>query len=166
MAVRESSVRDIVGFVILLGITFSAAAIGGWASANAPGFYAALSKPAWAPPAAVFGPVWTVLYLLMAVAAWLVWRERQKKDTRAALTYYLIQLALNTLWTWIFFPWRQGGLALAEIILLWVMILLTIRAFYAVRPRAGFLLFPYLAWVSFAALLTAALWLRNPGLLT
>ena len=105
-----------------MGVTFSAAAIGGWASANAPGFYALLNKPAWAPPAAVFGPVWTVLYLLMAVAAWLVWQGRPGTGIRRALSFYLVQLALNALWTWVFFAWRQGGWALVEIVVLWIMI--------------------------------------------
>ena len=136
----------------------AAAVIGGWASANAPGFYAELKQPSWAPPPSVFGPVWAVLYLLMAVAAWLVWREDREKNTRQALSVYLIQLALNALWTWVFFAWRQGGWALVEIIVLWLLILLTLIAFYRVRPIAGYLLLPYLAWVSFAAVLTAALW--------
>ncbi len=161
----ERKVRPLVGFFIILGITFSAAAIGGWASANAPGFYAELIKPSWAPPAAVFGPVWTVLYLLMTVAAWLVWREEREKNTRPALCFYLIQLALNALWTWVFFAWRQGGWALAEIIALWLLILLTLIAFYRVRPLAGYLLLPYLAWVSLATALTAALWQLNPKVL-
>jgi len=135
----------------------AAAVIGGWASANAPGFYAELKQPSWAPPPSVFGPVWAVLYLLMAVAAWLVWREDREKNTRQALSVYLIQLALNALWTWVFFAWRQGGWALVEIVVLWLLILLTLIAFYRVRPIAGYLLLPYLAWVSFAAVLTAAL---------
>jgi benzodiazapine receptor len=160
-----SKVRSLIGFFVSLGITFTAAALGGWASANAPGFYALLNKPFWAPPAAVFGPVWTLLYLFMAVAAWLVWREGRGRDTRPALSVYLVQLAMNALWTWIFFTWRQGGWALAEIITLWVMIFLTIIAFYRIRPLAGFLLLPYLAWVSLAAGLNAGLWRMNPGLL-
>ncbi len=161
----ERKVRPLVGFFIILGITFSAAAIGGWASANAPGFYAELIKPSWAPPAAVFGPVWTILYLLMTIAAWLVWREDRKKNTRQALSFYLIQLALNALWTWVFFAWRLGGWALAEIIVLWLLILLTLIAFYRVRPLAGYLLLPYLAWVSLATGLTAVLWHLNPKVL-
>jgi translocator protein len=165
MPVRERNVRPVVGFFIILGITFSAAAIGGWASANAPGFYAELIKPSWAPPAAVFGPVWTILYLLMTVAAWLVWREAQQKNARPALSFYLVQLALNALWTWLFFAWRLGGWALAEIIVLWLLILLTLIAFYRVRPLAGYLLLPYLAWVGFAAALTAALWHLNSTVL-
>jgi translocator protein len=160
-----SKVRSLIGFFVSLGITFTAAALGGWASAKAPGFYALLQKPSWAPPAAVFGPVWTLLYLFMAIAAWLVWREGRGQDTRPALSVYLVQLAMNALWTWIFFTWRQGGWALAEIITLWMMICLTIIAFYRIRPLAGFLLLPYLTWVSFAAGLNARLWRMNPGLL-
>jgi translocator protein len=160
-----SKSRSIIGFFVILGITFSAAAIGGWASANAPGFYALLQKPSWAPPAPVFGPVWTVLYLFMAVAAWLVWKEGRKPEIRRALSFYLLQLALNALWTWVFFAWRLGGWALAEIGFLWVLILLTTIGFYRVRPLAGLLLVPYLAWVTFAAALNTVLWRMNPQLL-
>ena len=162
---QNSNSRSILGFFVILGVTFIAAAVGGWASANAPGFYALLNKPVWAPPAAVFGPVWTVLYLLMAIAAWLVWKEGRKQEVRRALSFYLVQLVLNTFWTWFFFAWRQGGWALAEIVVLWIMILITLAAFYRVRPLAGFLLVPYLAWVGFAAVLNAVLWRLNPGLL-
>jgi translocator protein len=157
--------RSIIGVLVILGVTFSAAAVGGWASANTPSFYALLNKPSWAPPAEVFGPVWTVLYLLMAVAAWLVWKGGRKQEVRRALLFYLAQLALNALWTWLFFAWRQGGWALAEIIILWMMIFLTTISFYRIRPLAAFLLLPYLAWVGFAAGLNAGLWRMNPGLL-
>jgi benzodiazapine receptor len=160
-----SNSRSIIGFLVILGVTFSAAAVGGWASANAPGFYAILNKPVWAPPAAVFGPVWTVLYLLMAVAAWLVWKGGGKQEVRRPLLFYLAQLALNTLWTWVFFAWRQGGWALAEIGLLWVLILLTMIGFYRVRPIAGLLLVPYIIWVGLAAVLNWVLWRLNPELL-
>jgi tryptophan-rich sensory protein len=157
--------RSLIGFFAILGVTFSAAALGGWASANAPGFYGILNKPSWSPPAAVFGPVWTVLYLLMAVAAWLVWNEGWKQEVRRALSFYLLQLTLNALWTWVFFAWRLGGWALAEISLLWVLILLTTIDFFRVRPIAGLLLVPYLIWVGFAAALNAMLWRMNPQLL-
>jgi len=163
--IQNSKSRSILGFIVILGVTLIAAAVGGWASANAPGFYALLNKPAWAPPAAVFGPVWTVLYLLMAIAAWLVWKKGRKQEVRKALWFYLVQLVVNTFWTWFFFAWRQGGWALAEIVVLWVLILLTIIAFYRVRPLAGVLLFPYLVWVGFAAVLNAVLWRLNPELL-
>jgi translocator protein len=163
--IQNSKSRNTIGFIVLLGITFVAAAMGGWASANAPGFYALLNKPSWAPPAAVFGPAWALLYLLMAVAAWLVWKEGRKPDIRRALSLYLLQLALNALWTWVFFAWRLGGWALAEIIVLWVFIVLTVIGFYRVRPIAGLLLVPYLAWVTFATVLNAVLWRMNPQLL-
>jgi benzodiazapine receptor len=162
--IQNSKLRNITGFIVILGITYAAAAVGGWASANAPGFYALLQKPSWAPPAAVFGPAWTLLYLLMAVAAWLVWKEGRKPDIRRALSLYLLQLALNALWTWVFFAWRLGGWALAEIIVLWVFIVLTVIGFYRVRPIAGLLLVPYLAWVTFATVLNAVLWRMNPQL--
>ena len=119
--IQNSKLRTITGFIVIIGITYAAAAVGGWASANAPGFYALLNKPAWAPPAAVFGPVWTVLYLLMAVAAWLVCEGGGGIPVRPFL-FYLAQLAMNALWTWVFFAWRQGGWALAEIVILGVMI--------------------------------------------
>jgi tryptophan-rich sensory protein len=101
----------------------------------------------------------------MAVAAWLVWKEGRKPDIRRALSLYLLQLALNALWTWVFFAWRLGGWALAEISVLWVLILLTTIGFYRVRPLAGLLLVPYLAWVTFATVLNAVLWRMNPQLL-
>ena len=163
--IQNSKSKSLLGLLVIGGITFSTAAVGGWASANAPGFYTILNKPSWAPPATVFGPVWTVLYLLMAVAAWLVWKEGRKPDNRRALSFYLLQLALNALWTWVFFAWRLGGWALAEIIVLWVLILLTTIGFYRVRPIAGLLLVPYLAWVTFATVLNAVLWRMNPQLL-
>lgn len=162
--IQISSSRSVIGFLVILGVTFSAAAVGGWASADAPGFYGVLNKPFWAPPAAVFGPVWTFLYLLMTVAAWLVWKEESRaRETRRALSFYLLQLALNALWTWVFFAWRQGGWALAEIIVLWILVLITLAAFRRIRPAAGFLLVPYLAWVGFAIVLTGVLWRWNPG---
>ena len=101
----------------------------------------------------------------MGVAAWLVWKEGPRREIRRALSWYGVQLVLNALWTWVFFAWHLGGWALAEIIVLWVMILLTMIAFYRVRPSAAFLLVPYLAWVSFAAALTAVLWRMNSQLL-
>ena len=148
-----------------LAVTYAAGAIGAIASANAGGFYLQLSRPPWAPPAWVFGPVWNVLYFLIGLAAWLVWRARGFRGARAALTLFLVQLALNALWTWLFFAWRDGALAFAEIVVLWVFILATAIAFWRVRPAAGALLVPYLAWVGYAAALTWSLWQRNPGVL-
>jgi tryptophan-rich sensory protein len=113
----------------------------------------------------LFAPVWTALYLLMGVAAWLVWRARGFRQARAALSLFLIQLAANALWTWLFFVWRLGGLAFAEILVLWILILCTVVAFRRVRSLAAALLLPYLAWVTFASVLTYSVWQRNPGVL-
>ncbi len=150
---------------LLLVATGAAAAAGSIASIQAADFYQELAKPPWAPPAAVFGPVWTALYLLMAVAAWLVIRSSGWPGARSAITLYLVQLAFNALWTWIFFRWRSGGVALLEILVLWTLLLLTVRAFWRSRPLAGTLLLPYLAWVTFAAALTYALWRYNTAVL-
>lgn len=154
-----------LGLLGWLLVSFTAAAIGALGSANAGEFYAQLARPEWAPPGWLFAPVWSVLYLLLGVAAWLVWRERGVAGTRGALGLFVIQLAANALWTWLFFVWRLGGLALVEIIVLWFLILAMLIAFARVRTWAGLLLVPYLIWVSYAAALTAAAWRMNPGML-
>jgi tryptophan-rich sensory protein len=148
-----------------LAVTFAAAALGAIASADAGEFYARLVRPAWAPPGWLFGPVWTVLYALMAVAAWLVWRVGGWRRQGGALVLFLAQLAVNALWTWLFFAWRLGGAAFAEILLLWILVAATVAAFWRVRALAGALLVPYLAWVSYACALSFAVWRLNPALL-
>lgn len=157
--------QEIPGLVGWLAASFVAAALGGFASADAGDFYRQLIRPPWAPPGWLFAPAWMVLYLLMGVAAWLVWRERSVCRVGIALTLFLVQLGANALWTWLFFAWRFGALAFGEILVLWVLILCTIAAFWRVRPLAGALLIPYLAWVSFATALTYAVWQGNPALL-
>ena len=155
----------LLGLFAWVGVTFLAAVAGAIASLHAAEFYATLVRPSWAPPAGVFGPVWTVLYLAMAVAAWLVWRERGYAGARAALTLFIIQLACNALWSWLFFAWHRGALAFADIVVLWLLVAATIIAFRRVRPLAAALLLPYLAWISFAAALNFTVWQRNPALL-
>jgi tryptophan-rich sensory protein len=113
----------------------------------------------------VFGPVWSVLYLSMAVAAWLVYRRLGPDGSRPLLTLYVVQLAANALWTWLFFAWRMGAVALAEVILLWLLVSFTTYSFWRARRAAGLLLLPYWMWVTFATALTAAVWRLNPGLL-
>jgi len=158
--------RQAIGLAGWLLLTFAAAAIGAIASAQAGTFYRQLARPEWAPPAGLFAPVWTVLYFLMALAAWLVWRAHGfRRAGGVALSLFVLQLAANALWTWLFFVWRQGGLAVAEILLLWVLIVATIITFRRLQPLAAVLLLPYLAWVSFAGALTYALWVRNPAIL-
>lgn len=162
---HPSSVPSWAGLILWLALCAVAGFIGAVASANAPEFYSLLDKPAWAPPPAVFGPVWTLLYILMGVAAWLVWRERGWARATGALGLFVLQLALNAVWSWLFFGWKMGGAALADILVLWVLLVATIIAFARVRRIAGALLAPYLAWVTFAAALNGAVWLRNPQLL-
>lgn len=141
------------GFIV---VTFCAPAIGVLTLPGA--WYAALNKPFWNPPAWIFGPVWTFLYLLMAVAAWLVWK---RAGWNSAAWFYLIQLALNAAWTPIFFGAHALGWALVEIIVLWLAILVTMIGFLRVNRIAGWMLAPYLAWVSFAAFLNFTLWQMN-----
>ena len=154
------------GALALLGLATAAAAIAGAsASVQSAVFYQQLSKPSWAPPAQIFGPVWSVLYVLMAVAAWMVVRAWGWPRARPAIALYIVQLAFNGLWTWLFFRWRLGGLAFVEILVLWTLLLLIVTTFFRVRRLAGVLMLPYLGWVTFAAALTYAVWRRNPGLL-
>ena len=157
--------RQLLGLAGWLVASFIAAAIGAAASIQAGAFYARLVRPDWAPPANVFGPVWTVLYILMGLAAWLVWREGGFRARRLALGLFLVQLAVNALWSWLFFGWHLGALAFADIVLLWGLLVATLVAFWRVRPVAGALLVPYLLWVSFATALSYSVWQHNPQLL-
>lgn len=158
-----SSLTAPLGLLGWLFAAFAAAAVGAVASVDAPSFYAQLNKPSWAPPAGVFGPVWTVLYALMGVAAWLVWRSPGPK--RAALTLFGAQLAANALWSWLFFAWHRGALAAVEILVLLALIVAMIVAFWRISRLAALLMVPYLLWVSFASVLTWAVWRSNPTLL-
>lgn len=158
--------KQILGFLGWLLICSAAAALGGFASAQAGAFYLELARPRWAPPGWLFAPVWSLLYILMATAAWLVWRERGFRGARTALSLFLVQLAANALWTWLFFIWHQGALAFGEILALWALILATAVAFNRIRSVAAVLLLPYLVWVAFAAALTLAVWKGNPHLLS
>ena len=160
---RRSVSSQVIGLAGWLLAAFAAGAVGAIASANAASFYAQLHTPSWAPPASVFGPVWTALYALMGIAAWLVWRSPCPK--RVALTLFAAQLAANALWSWLFFAWHQGALATAEVLILLALILATIVAFRRVSALAALLLVPYLLWVAFASALTWALWHSNPALL-
>lgn len=160
-----STSNEIKGFLGWLLLVAATGAIGAVASANAALFYAELARPAWAPPAQLFGPVWSFLYLLMAVAAWLIWRKYGFRAARSALTLFIVQLALNALWSWLFFAWHLGVWALLDILALWTLILVTASAFWRLRPLAGALLIPYLLWVTFAMALNYSVWRFNPGVL-
>lgn len=152
----------LAGFLI---VTYLTAAVGAVGSLNAQQFYAELNLPAFAPPAWLFGPVWTVLYGMMAIAAFLVWRRAGWRYGDTALILFLVQLILNGLWSWIFFAWYQGFWALVEILALLVAIIATTLAFWKHSKVAAFLMLPYLGWVTFATVLTFSLWRLNPTVL-
>lgn len=162
---RRATQRPLLALLGWLLLCFVVAAVGAAASVSASAFYAALVKPAWAPPAGVFGPVWSVLYLLMGVAAWRVWCRGGWRERRGALQLFVLQLALNGLWSWLFFGWRMGGAAFADIVLLILVLLATMVGFWRASRLATLLLVPYLAWISFASVLNWAVWRANPGLL-
>ncbi len=161
---RESSLgmratRDIAGLVAAVAATEAVGGLSVLASGrDFVAYYDQLRKPPFTPPPAAFGPVWTTLYLLMGIAAWLVWREGLTARSALALGLFAAQLALNFAWTLIFFGRHRVGVALLEIVALWLTILATIVAFWRVRPLAGGLLVPYLAWVSVATYLNAGIW--------
>ena len=161
----RSTTTQALGFLGWLVGTSTAAALGALASARDATFYTELTRPAWAPPAWLFGPAWSVLYLLMAIASWLVWRRHGFGGAQRGLTLFVVQLLANALWPWLFFAWRQGGLALAELTVLWILIVMTIVAFARLSRPAAALLLPYLAWVTFAGALNLTLWRMNPTLL-
>jgi tryptophan-rich sensory protein len=163
---RPTSVSEqALGLAGWLLLAFAAAATGAFASADAGDFYQRLARPGWAPPAWLFAPVWTLLYLLMGVASWIVWRAHGLRRARAALTLFVVQLAANALWTWLFFVWKQGALAFAEILMLWVLISFTAVAFARLNRLAAALLLPYLAWTTFACALALSVWKLNPAVL-
>jgi tryptophan-rich sensory protein len=149
-----------LAFWILL--CFVVAAFGSrWTAAEIPSWYRTLVRPAIAPPNWVFAPVWTTLYLLMAIAAWLVAQSAPSPQRTVGLTLFLLQLALNLAWSWIFFGRHQLGMALAEVLLLWVAIGVTTLSFRQSSAWAAGLLVPYWAWVSFASVLNEEFWRLN-----
>jgi tryptophan-rich sensory protein len=159
MTINRTTIRPLLALGGWVLLCFGAASLG---AVFMPGeWYAALKKPAWNPPGWLFGPVWSALYTLMGVAAWLVWREGGFARQRGPLGRFLVQLGLNALWTPLFFGLHRPDLAFAEIILLWLAIGWTIAAFWRVHRGAAWLLAPYLAWVSFAAVLNGTLWRLN-----
>jgi tryptophan-rich sensory protein len=165
MAVLEHSSVESRGFGVLvasLAACFFVAALGGyWTSLGLGPWYDGLVKPSWTPPNRVFGPVWTTLYALMGVSAWLVWRVRERPGSRLALGLYAAQLGLNLAWSGIFFGLRNVGWGFFEVAILWLSIIATIIAFARVRASAAALLVPYLCWVTYASALNFSLWRLN-----
>ncbi len=161
-AARSRSLRgDVVALLAPL-------VVGGFGSVPTvraiPSWYRGLEKPSWNPPDAVFGPVWTTLYVLMGIALVLVRHAPRRPASDRAEIVFGLQLALNSAWSWVFFGGRNLRAGLAVIVVLWIAILATIAAFWPVRRGAALLLVPYLAWVSFASILNAEIARRNPAL--
>lgn len=160
------NVRSIVGVALWVAASFSAGVIGARFTGPAvASWYADTNKPAWTPPNFLFGPVWSALYLMMGVAAWLVWRKAGFSGAPAAMVLFGLQLVANAAWSWIFFGLHRFDLAFIGIVVLWALILATLIAFWRHDTTAGLLMLPYLAWVSYASALNYAIWCLNPVVL-
>lgn len=159
MTAERTSKRRVLALAGWVLLCFAVASLGIFFVPGA--WYDALQKPTWNPPGWIFAPLWSALYLMMAVAAWLVWQQGGWDKQCRPLFLFLAQLALNALWTPLFFGLQRPGLAFAEIVLLWLAIAATLASFRPVSRVAAWLLAPYLAWVSFAALLNFTLWRLN-----
>lgn len=158
----QTTRRDWLALLGFFVASFAAAAAGSVATAAAvQEWYPLLNKPVWNPPAWLFGPVWTLLYALMSIAAWRIWRRESQPGARRALALFFVQLGLNALWSVLFFGLRAPGLALVEILVLWGCLAWLQRAFWRIDRPAGWLWLPYLLWVSFATVLNATLWWLN-----
>ncbi len=159
---RESGLHSTLMLMALVGLTLGLGA--GMGLLFGPGAdFQALQKPTWNPPGWLFGPVWTLLYVLIGASAWLVWRERRvsSSERRTAWMAFALQAVLNLAWTPLFFGLHSPGLAFLDISLLWLAVLWTTVAFGRIRPLAGYLLVPYVLWVSFALVLNGTIWLMN-----
>lgn len=150
----------IISILLPLGI---GAIAGMFTSQSVAGWYVTLNKPSFSPPNWIFGPVWTLLYILMGISLFLVWKEAPGPRRNLALVVFMLQMLLNFAWSFIFFHQKMIGLALIEIILLWICIALMLAVFHRVRPLAAYLNIPYLLWVSFAAVLNGAYYILNRG---
>jgi len=157
-----SPTRSLIGLGAWIGICFGAVFLGSiFTTPSIPTWYASLAKPSWTPPDWLFGPIWSALYLMMALAAWLVWRRGGLAAAALPITLFMVQLVLNVTWSILFFGLRMPGVAFGEIVVLWLAILATLIAFWRSTTVAGYLLLPYLIWVAFAAVLNFELWQLN-----
>lgn len=160
--IRSYGTQNILVLIGFLALTLGVGVFAGLLTEpNVLTWYATLAKPSFNPPNWVFAPVWTILYALMAIAGWRVWRVRDFHS--GALLFWAAQLALNFAWSFVFFGMHAIGLALIEVAILWLMVLLTMLSFFRIDRIAGWLFVPYLAWVSFAAALNGAILQLNQG---
>jgi benzodiazapine receptor len=154
--------RSLIGLGVWIGVCFGAAFVGAmFTIPSVPTWYSELAKPSWIPPSWIFGPVWSALYLMMALAAWLVWRRGGLAVASIPISFFMVQLGLNVMWSILFFEFHMPGIAFWDIVILWFAVLATAIAFWRSTPLAGYLLVPYLFWVTFAAVLNFALWQLN-----
>ena len=154
--------RDGIALLIFVGICLAVEFVSGWSTqSSVRDWYLQIRKPSWTPPGWIFAPVWTYLYITMGVAAWLVWRGREHPAATASLWLFGLQLLFNGLWSVVFFGLRQPGWGLVDISLLWIVLLAATVFFFRVSPTAGFLMVPYLLWVSFASALNFSIWRLN-----
>lgn len=155
--------RPLTALLVFVGICLAVEFISGLATRQSVStWYVTLNKPSWTPPGWVFPIVWTVLYISMGVAAWLVWQRRPAPGVSVGLALFSLQLVLNGCWSFVFFGQRQVGLALVNIVLLLLALLATLVSFWLVRPLAGALLVPYAVWAAFASALNYSIWRLNP----
>lgn len=155
----NSFVKLSVSILICLAV----GGISGYITANEiPAWYMTLNKPSFNPPNWIFAPVWTTLYILMGISFWMIWKSGAEETVKnKAMVFFIVQLVLNFFWSIIFFNFHQLGFALAEIVLLWIFILLSVISFYPISKAASYLLIPYICWVSFASVLNFAIWKLN-----
>jgi translocator protein len=158
----NSALKNTMGLIAWVLVCFGASAVGAiFTTAKIPEWYATLIKPDWTPPSWLFGPVWTLLYAMMAVAAWMVWKRSGFAGAKAALGMFLFQLALNSMWSWLFFGRERPDWAAIEIVILWFAIVATIVLFRRHSGIAAGLMVPYILWVTFATALNIAIWRLN-----
>ena len=149
-------------FLISILLPLSLGAIAGmFTSQSVPEWYATLNRPSFNPPNWIFGPVWTTLYILMGISFFLIWKQEASKARNRAVLIFLLQLLLNFAWSFIFFYFNMIGLALVEIVLLWISIVLMLVVFYKIKPIASYINIPYLLWVTFATVLNASYYFLN-----
>jgi len=150
----------ILGLMFWVGLCLTVGFIAGRFS---PGkWYATLHKPSWTPPGWVFPVVWTILYVMMGLSAWIIWQGTGLREVALPISFFLLQLIFNVLWMWLFFGLHRPGLAFLDIALLWAILLVTLILFWMNRPMAGAFLIPYLVWVGFSSALNFAIWRMNP----
>jgi len=155
---KSQLVKLIISLLLPLSLGYIA---GIFTSEAVPEWYATLNRPSFSPPNWIFGPVWTTLYILLGISFFLIWKQEASKERNLAIIVFLLQLALNFGWSFIFFYFNKIGLALIEITLLWTSIILMLELFFKLKPLAAYINLPYLLWVSFATMLNASFYLLN-----